>query len=572
MTDCLVADRDIEFLLFDWLRIDRDGHVDRDTCRAVLGLATNVARDLFLPHYRASDVIEPRWEDGQVKLLPEIVHALREYAKLGLCGLGFPEDLGGMNLPQTVGMACHAILSSANISATGYTMLTAANARLLLECASREQIAHFALPLIEGRWFGTMCLSEPQAGSGLGDIRCRAIAQDADELGRRYLLSGTKMWISAGEHEITENIVHLVLAKVPRADGTLPPGTKGISLFIVPKILPGGDRNDIAVAGLNHKMGYRATVNCLLNFGEQGGALGWLVGEEGDGLRQMFKMMNESRIAVGTGAAALAIRSHRHAVQYAHERIQGRVPGQDGGEPVAIIRHPDIRRMLLQQKSYAEGALALCLYCASLSDEDSAEAGILLGLLTPVTKSWPSEFGLVVNDTAIQVHGGYGYTRDFPVEQLWRDNRLNPIHEGTTGIQAIDLLERKILKAEPRELALLEQRIRLAVARSELAEASYLLAVLDRSKEVIALMAQRPALARLQDATQFLRAFGHMIVGWMWLELAASAAGQADPLFREGKILAARYFCDFELPQAMGWLDSIARGNDLIVRTPEAIF
>src|SRR5277367_6074097 len=284
----------------------------------------------------------------------------------------------------------------------------------------------------------------------------RAVQDGDDVLGPRYRLTGNKMWISSGDHDITDNIIHLVLAKIPGDDGKLPPGTGGITLFIVPKLLPDGTRNDVRVAGLNHKMGYRGIPNCLLNFGEAGGAVGWRLGAAGQGLAIMFHMMNEARIFVGLGAAALAARGYRQSLDYARERLQGRpASAKDPAQPQRpIIEHADVKRMLLAQKAFSEGALSLILYCAMLMDrskiqKDEAERASLesyIGLLTPVAKSWPAEFGLAANDFAIQIHGGYGYTRDFDVEQVYRDNRLNPIHEGTHGIQAIDLLGRKILR------------------------------------------------------------------------------------------------------------------------------
>ena len=300
------------------------------------------------------------------------------------------------------------------------------------------------------------------------------------------------MWISGGDHDITENIMHLVLAKVPGADGKPEARHGGISLFAVPKGLPTRaatvrpvSATTSSVAGLNHKMGYRGTSNCLLAFGEgtrnrpqgQAGAIGFLIGEVGSGLAIMFRMMNEARIAVGVGATALACRGYHHSLAYARERLQGRSPAgaKSANQPQQpIIAHADVRRMLLTQKAYAEGALALVLYCARLVDEETnagteeqrADIGRLLGLLTPVAKSWPSEFGLAANDLAIQIHGGYGYTRDFDVEQVYRDNRLNPIHEGTHGIQAIDLVGRKILRDGGVGLALLGERITAAVDRA----------------------------------------------------------------------------------------------------------
>jgi hypothetical protein len=388
------------------------------------------------------------------------------------------------------------------------------------------------------------------------------------------------MWISGGDQDASENIVHLVLAKVPGADGRLIAGTRGISLFIVPKHLPDNTRNDVVVAGLNHKMGYRGTANCLLNLGEAGGAIGWLVGEPGDGLRQMFQMMNEARIGVGMGAAAIGIRAYRHSVAYARERTQGRAFSVRDGDPIAIIQHPDVRRMLLQQKVYAEGALALCLYCAKLVDEeDAAGAAALLGLLTPIAKTWPSEYGLAACDIAIQIHGGYGYTRDFDVEQLYRDNRLNPIHEGTTGIQAIDLLGRKILRDDGAGLAELHARIQTTIARAHgdtiLAPlADSLDAAWARIDTVIATLRPVQGAAAYDNATAFQQAFGHAVLGWLWLDLAGHAvrAETLDPAFKAGKLRACRFFFESELPKIDAWLVAVSALSDVAASAPPEIF
>ena len=361
----------------------------------------------------------------------------------------------------------------------------------------------FAKNEFAGRWFGTMCLSEPQAGSSLSDITTRAVPDgdgfERDPLGPRYRLRGNKMWISNGEHELTENIVHLVLAKIPGPDGKLVAGTRGISLFIVPKKLVNeraeltGVRNDVALAGLNHKLGYRGIPNTLLNFGEgkfkvrgAAGAIGYLVGAPGEGLRCMFHMMNEARIAVGLGAVMLGYAGYEASLQYARDRAQGRPVGPSGKDaskpPVRIVEHADVKRMLLAQKAYVEGGLALALYCARLVDEQhtgapdgARDAATLLEVLTPIAKSWPSEWCLEANSLAIQVHGGYGYTRDFPVEQYWRDNRLNMIHEGTHGIQAQDLLGRKVVMNGGAGLeglgARMQATIERAAAESALARA-----------------------------------------------------------------------------------------------------
>lgn len=575
MTD-LIDRRDLDFLLHDWL--DADAWVDRDMLDGVLDLSEKLAREEFLTHYKLADVQEPTLDDDGVHILPAIGDALRRYAELGLFGAGFAEEHGGIGLPYLACAASFAFFAAANVATAAYPMLTTANARLIATFGSPAQIETFALPQIAGRWFGTMCLSEPQAGSGLADVRTRAVATGTDALGDRYALIGNKMWISGGDQDFTDNIVHLVLAKIPGADGALPEGTAGISLFIVPKILPDGPRNDVTVAGLNHKMGYRGTANCLLNFGEQGGATGWLVGRPGDGLRQMFQMMNEARIGVGIGAAAIGYRAYRLSVAYSRERLQGRPFGVRAGPPVAIIEHPDVKLMLLQQKVYAEGALALCLYCARLVDRhDDPDSAALLGLLTPIAKTWSAEFGLVANDLAIQIHGGYGYTRDFDVEQLWRDNRLNPIHEGTTGIQGLDLLGRKIL-ADGAGLVVLDRLIEQTATRAREYEQlsphmSALLEVWSAVNATIDGLRQLPAASAQVSATPFLRAFGHLVMGWLWLDMAVAAVrgAQDDPL-RVGKVRACRFFFEHEIPQIMAALRYVDGNSDVAAAAPVEIF
>jgi alkylation response protein AidB-like acyl-CoA dehydrogenase len=576
MTTSLLDRRDVDFLLHDWLQAG--ALVDRETVDAVLDLSQTLATEAFLPHFKRNDVEEPALVDGQVRICPAIGEALAQYAELGLFSAGFPEAQGGLGLPYLVCAASFAFFAAANVSTAAYPMLTVANARLIATFGSPAQVEAFARPQIEGRWFGTMCLSEPQAGSSLADVRTKATPDGQDALGERYRLAGNKMWISGGDQDVSGNIVHLVLAKVPDADGTLPEGTAGISLFIVPKVLPDGTRNDVAVAGLNHKMGYRGTANCLLNFGERDGAVGWIVGAPGEGLRQMFQMMNEARIGVGVGAAALGYRGYRLAVDYARERLQGRPPGRRSGPPVAIIEHPDVRRMLLQQKAYVEGALALCLYCARLVDtaEGSEADAALLGLLTPVAKTWPSEYGLAANDIAIQVHGGYGYTRDFDVEQLWRDNRLNPIHEGTTGVQGMDLVGRKIL-SDGGGLPVLAARIARTAKAAEgvPALAVHARALSEAWRSVVAtieVLQGEDRRSALDNATAFLWAFGHVVVAWQWLDQAVAAADLTDRDLADGKAWACRFFFECELPKIDAWLALVAARSDVAAGAPERIF
>lgn len=579
MSNSLPRRRDIDFLLHDWLEVGT--LIDRHVVDSYIDLSAKLAQDHFLTHYKLSDFEEPSLGPNGVHICPAIGTALARYAELGLFAASFPDELGGLGLPHVVCAASFVYFAAANISTAAYPMLTVANARLIAAFGSPAQIAQFARPEIEGRWFGTMCLSEPQAGSSLADVRTRAELDGEDKFGIRYRLTGNKMWISGGDQDVSENIVHLVLAKVPDTAGRLPEGSSGLSLFIVPKTLPDGTRNDVVVAGLNHKMGYRGTANCLLNFGERGGAIGWLVGELGQGLRQMFLMMNEARIGVGLGAAALGCRGHRHSVTYARARLQGRATGARSGPPVAIIEHPDVKRMLLAQKAYAEGALALCLYCASLLDRTDADSQALLGLLTPIAKTWPSEYGLAANDIAIQIHGGYGYTRDFDVEQLWRDNRLNPIHEGTTGIQALDLLGRKLLRdahAMPLLARMLVSTAANALESDRLAcYGAQLRTAWASVQNTVGVLRCIAGTRALDNATCFLRAFGHIVVAWLWLEQALvairlPAANADESAFVEGKLRACRFFFECDLPKVDRWLAFVASKSDVAAGAPRDIF
>ena len=580
----VLSRRDVDFLLFDWLKAaelterERYAEHSRETFDAVLDLSETIATERFAPINRLLDANEPVvGEDGKVVLPAELSEALAVYRDSGMPAGVFDADLGGMQLPFTVSQGAFAFFQAASAAAASYPFLSTGNANLLVEHGTPEQVQTYAVPVIEGRWYGTMCLSEPQAGSSLGDITTRAVRQEDGT----YRLFGTKMWISGGDNELTENIVHLVLAKVEGA----PAGVKGISLFIVPKHLVNedgsiGERNDVALVGLNHKMGWRGTTNTLLNFGEglatpggTAGAVGHLVGDEGQGLAQMFHMMNEARISVGMGAVALGYTGYLHALDYAKTRTQGRIPGaKDPSAPmVPLTEHADVRRMLLAQKSYVEGGLGLLLYCARLIDEQATgadeaartRAHDLLEVLTPIAKSWPSQWCLAANDLAIQVHGGYGYTRDYAVEQFYRDNRLNPIHEGTHGIQSLDLLGRKVIAGGGAWLATLVETIKATVARAAAADATadyakQLDARVDRLVEVTGQLwaGGDPALA-LANSAVYLESAGHVVVAWVWLEQLL-AVGERQDAFFEGKRAATRYFFAFELPKVDPQLDLLA--------------
>ena len=581
MKSVLLSRRDLDFLLYEWLRVDeltkreRFAEHTRETFDAVLDLCEQLAERYFAPHNKASDANEPTFDGDKVTIIPEVKEAWDAFAGADLLPMSMDQRLGGAQLPVTVGQAGFAWFSAANVSTTGYLMLTMANANLLARFGSPELVEAFLQPMLTGRYSGTMALSETQAGSSLADILTRAEPQDDGT----YRLFGSKMWISGAEHELTDNIVNLVLAKIPGG----PPGTKGISLFVVPKYIVGadgsiGERNDVALAGLNHKMGQRGITNTVLSLGDgtfspggKPGAVGYLVGEAHRGIAYMFTMMNEARLGVGMGAVALGYTGYLKSVRYARERPQGRpVTAKDPAAPqIPIIEHADVKRMLLAQKAYVEGGMALLLYCAKLvdvahsteSDEERDNATLLLDMLTPVGKSWPSQWCLEANSLAIQVHGGYGYTREYDVEQHYRDNRLNPIHEGTHGIQSLDLLGRKVTMRGGAGLAALGEEIGRTVAEASAlggdtaTQAAELDASWQRLVTVTAGMFGSGDIdAALANSVVYLEAFGHIVVAWMWLQQAVAAHGSNGD-FYEGKRQAAQYFFRYELPKTAPQLD-----------------
>jgi butyryl-CoA dehydrogenase len=567
---------DLAFQLFDVLptaslaALPRFADYDRTAMEEILDTAERIANEHFLPHAAALDLDEPHFEDGKVVMDERVGAALAVYREAGFFGAGFDREWGGAQMPETLRGAVNFIFSMANVATAAYPLLTIGAANLIASFGTDDQQSRFLKPMIEGRFFGTMCLSEPQAGSSLAEIATRAEpAEDGS-----YRLTGHKMWISGGDQEISENIIHMVLAKIPGS----PAGVKGISLFIVPKFRVDDDgsigvRNGVALAGLNRKMGYRGTTNAALNLGEDTPCHGYLVGEPDKGLAYMFQMMNEARIGVGLGAAALGAAGYRASLLYAKERPQGHLPGNWNLEspPVPIIEHADVRRMLLAQKTAVEGALGLLLYAAFLLDatraapnaEASHDSRLLLDLLTPIAKSWPSEFCLEANKQAIQVLGGYGYTHDYPVERLYRDNRVNSIHEGTHGIQGIDLLGRKVMQENGAGMKVLAARIMADVtqahAHPELAAhaeqlAAHLGEAVATTGKLAGTVGMDPRLG-LANATLYLDMLGHVVIAWMWLRQAMTAlrkrhAEDANLDFLDGKLAACRYFFLYELPKA----------------------
>ncbi|HWV09506.1 MAG TPA: acyl-CoA dehydrogenase, partial [Pseudomonas sp.] len=576
MSETLLSSRNLAFELYEVLDAEaltqrpRFADHSRETFDAAIDTARSIAENLFAPHNRKNDEHEPEYVDGTARLIPEVKPAVDAFLEAGFLNATREFDVGGMQLPNLLSQACFAHFQSANAATTSYPFLTMGAANLIESFGSEEQKQRFLQPMIEGRFFGTMALTEPHAGSSLSDLRTRA-EPAADGT---YRIKGNKIFISGGDHPLSENIVHMVLAKLPDA----PPGVKGISLFIVPKFLVNDDgslgaRNDVVLAGLFHKMGWRGTTSTALNFGDNNECVGYLVGKPHQGLSYMFQMMNEARIGVGMGAVMLGYAGYLYSLDYARQRPQGRLPdGKDPTSPqVAIVDHADVRRMLLTQKAYVEGAFDLGLYAARLFDdtltleteEQRKNALELLDLLTPIVKSWPSEFCLKANELAIQILGGHGYTRDYPVEQYYRDNRLNPIHEGTHGIQSLDLLGRKVSMNGG---AALKQLVKLIQDCCQRASQHESLNTLRQPLEQLLARLSAVTLALLGDlmagrinqglanSALYLKAFGHLVIGWRWLEQAIRAeqglarGDAADADFYQGKLQAARYFLTWEVP------------------------
>ncbi|MBC8649089.1 acyl-CoA dehydrogenase [Pseudomonas sp. MTM4] len=600
MPEMLLCPRNLAFELYEVLdaealtRRERFADHSRETFDAAVGTARQIAEKYFAPHNRKSDENEPLYQNGEAVLIPEVKPAVDAFIEAGFHNAQRSFEDSGMQLPNLLSRACFAHFQSANIATSSYPMLTMGAAHLIETFGSDEQKRRFLQPMIEGRFFGTMALTEPHAGSSLSDIRTRA--EPAGD--GTYRLKGNKIFISGGDHPLSENIVHMVLAKLPDA----PAGVKGISLFIVPKFLVNDDgslgpRNDVLLAGLFHKMGWRGTTSTALNFGDNGNCVGYLVGEPHKGLAYMFQMMNEARIGVGMGAIMLGYAGYLYSLNYARERPQGRLP--DGKDPastqVSIIEHTDIKRMLLTQKAYVEGAFDLGLYAARLvddehtaeSEEDRRNAAELLDLLTPIVKSWPSEFCLKANELAIQILGGHGYTREYPVEQYYRDNRLNPIHEGTHGIQSLDLLGRKLMQNKGAGLRQLLGLIQNCCARAAkypsleplLEPLQHLVARLTAVTQALLgdLMAGKVNLA-LANSALYLKVFGHTVIGWRWLEQAIhaeqglAAGNPSDVDFYKGKLQAARYFLTWEVPGCQHELSLLDARDDTCLAMNDSWF
>ncbi|AGP32659.1 acyl-CoA dehydrogenase [Sorangium cellulosum] len=587
----LLNDRDVEFLLYEVLDAPRLCELPyfadhtRETFDLYLQSCRRFAREVLFPTYRPVDASPPRFEGGAVAVHPALKQVFRPMIDLGVLTAARPADVGGQQLPLVVAMLAGAYLMAANLSACGYLGLTTAAAHLIQTFGDDALKSTFMTRLYAGEWTGTMALTEPQAGSSLADVQARAERTEAGH----YLVRGSKIFISGGDHDLAENIVHLVLARI---DGA-PPGIKGVSLFAVPKRRHEGGRlvpNDVEVAGVIHKIGWRGLPSLAMSFGERGDCHGYLVGNPHQGISYMFQMMNEARIMVGVNAAATASAAYHEALGYALARPQGRPLGsKDPRTPqVPIVEHADVRRMLLRQKAIVEGSLALVSTTARYADlaahaADPAErerAQRLLDLLTPITKTFPAEKGFESNALALQVHGGYGYSSEYLPEAWLRDQKLNAIHEGTTGIQGLDLLGRKVVAGGGAALMALGGEVEQTIDRArragvEPAWCERLGASMSLLGELTMHLAEaglRGDVERmLRHSADYLELASILVVAWQWLAMAAAAreglARGASPAgFYEGKLCAAQYWFSTELPRAPALAALCRSGEDSYAR------
>ena len=601
MAEQFISERNLSFLLYEvfnaesLLNYSRYADHSREVFDMVLKTAMKMGKDLFKPIVSEMDKQPPEYVKGQVKVHPAVRNIMREVGAGGWIGATFDYKLGGQQLPEMVGMTIPtAIFGAANYSASVFHGLTNGAAGLIASFGTQEMKDMYLPKMMSGEWQGTMALTEPQAGSSLTDVSMTAEPTNKNY----YTMKGQKIFISAGDHDGVDNIIHLALARVKDA----PPGVKGISLFIIPKyrIEMGGKLafNDVNCAGIYHKLGYKGSPITQLAFGENDDCRGWLVGEVNKGLGYMFQMMNGARIDVGLGAACISSAAYYASLEYAKERPQGRkLSAKDPLSPqVSIIEHPDIHRMLLFQKAIIEGSLSLLMQCSFYHDmekvtetEKHENYNLLLELLTPVAKTYPSEMGIFSCSQAIQILGGYGYCDEFPVEQFYRDVRIHTIHEGTTGIQGMDLLGRKMMmkKGKAGQLYLTEVRKTIKDAQEDVGLKSYSEALEKALQKLEKITAHLFGIASkgdpemfLADATLYLELFGIIAIAWQWLKQAVIAKKmlndgkltEADNNFYNGKIYTCRYFFGYELPKIEGLAMRLSNGDDLTVNIKNEYF
>ncbi|MGL1886346.1 MAG: acyl-CoA dehydrogenase [Reichenbachiella sp.] len=584
--------RNIDFLLsevFDLkeiLRLEKYKKHDLDSVKMVLDSAEQLAHQKLAPLFSDMDRMEPQLKDGKVKVHPEVRTLMKLFGEGGWISASASEEYGGMDLPSMVSYCNQYIFGAANFSASVYPYLSAGVARIISEIAEEHLKDEYLPKLYSGSWQGTMAMTEPDAGSSVSDIRTKAEVLDEEE--RIYRIKGQKIFISAGDHDGVGNIVHLVLARIEGA----PAGAKGLSLFLVPQNRLNEEdklvRNDVVTTGLFHKMGYKGTPIVQLNFGDKEKCFGHLLGEANQGLKHMFQLMNEARLAVGVSATSISSAAYYASLNYSKERKQGRLPDAKNGnsEPVALIEHADVKRMLLHQKAISEGSLSLLVNCAYYEDMSKAAKvevreiyRLTLDLLTPVAKTYPSEFGQSAVSSAIQILGGAGYCKDFPVEQHFRDIRIHPIHEGTSGIHGLDLLGRKIImgggiafRAYTEEVSKTIKKVKMEVTEL-LVYSEKLNDVLFRLQNVtmrLSTMAMKEKKeVFLMDATLYLELFGIVTIGWQWLVQAIPCQiainDNRGDAFYESKLHTMRYYYEYELTKAEGLITRLNSNDKTLV-------
>jgi butyryl-CoA dehydrogenase len=587
-----VSERNIKFLLYEVFDAesltgyDYYSEHNRKIFDMIIREAVNLSKNLLYPVFSEMDRKPPELVDGKVKVHTSVKTILKEFGKGGWISGRMPYELDGNQIPHLIANACEFIFAAANYSAAVYPGLCAGSAHLIQSFGSHELFDAYAKKMLSGKWQGTMALTEPEAGSSLADI-----TTTAEPAGNGYyLIRGQKIFISAGDHDCAENVVHLMLAKIKDA----PLGVKGISLFVVPKYRLDEKgaliSNDVTTAGVFHKLGYRGCPIVQLAIGDKNNCRGWLVGEPHNGLKYMFQMMNEARIGVGIGATSIATAAYYASLDYAKTRRQGRsVAKKDPITPqISIIEHADIKRMLLFQKAVVEGSLSLIMQCSRYVDlitalpEDKREKyHLLLEILTPVAKSYPSEMGIQSVSQGLQCFGGSGYCDDYPAEQYYRDARIHPIHEGTTGIQGMDLLGRKVAMQNGKALLLFNAELEDAVKTAgEFPDLAVYARQLENARaklqevtmHLFKIFQDKGAEVFLADATLYLEMFGIIAIAWQWLlqgiavqKALQNSSNNKDAFFYQGKFAAMRYFFGYELPKTLGLAERLMRGDGLTV-------
>lgn len=571
------------------LQLERFADYDTEGIHMLLNSTKQLSDKELYPYFTEMDRVGAKYENGTITCHPQIRNVMKMYGENGFICPHFDYEEGGSQMPHMASLAVGFISTSANNTAVGYPGLTAGAAGLIRSFASKELFDTYVPKMMSGEWGGTMALTEPQAGSSLSDIVTSAKLNDDGS----YAIEGHKIFISAGDHQCCDNIIHLVLARI---DGA-PAGTKGISLFVVPKYLPTSDGlqdNDVFTAGEFDKMGQKGYVTTHLVFGDNKNCNGYLVGEANRGLKYMFQMMNGARLEVGLTAAAIASAAYHSSLQYAKERPQGRKLDGSGGKNInasqtLIINHPDVRRMLMLQKSVVEGCASLLILCGkyldlshhAVEEADRAKYHDLLEILTPIAKTYPSEMGQVSTSNGMQVLGGYGFTTDFPLEQLYRDIRITAIYEGTTGIQSLDLLGRKVLMKNGATLMSLMQEINNDIALAETYEelrpyADKLKGALEQVQKVLQHLTQFAMKGNferfLSDATIFMEMTSTVIIAWQWITMAANAkqavvTGQMKQSqnFYDAQIHTMKFYFKYELPKINGHVETLLSDEVLTI-------